>query len=271
MDPLQAIVLGIVQGLTEFLPISSSGHLVIAHSLFGWKTEYDLAFDVALHLGTLLAVLIYFQRDFVGMVGAVLAGARRRSFDDPLARLALLIVAGTVPAIAIGFLVQGLAEEAFRDPRLTATMLLLFSAVMWFADRATLQKRELLGLRLPDALIIGAAQAVALVPGVSRSGITISAGLFRGVRRADAARFSFLLAAPVTFGAVLLESAKLARSGMPDGMAVAFVAGIVASALVGFLCIAFLLRYLARFSLTIFIVYRVVLALVVWAVAWPRG
>jgi undecaprenyl-diphosphatase len=268
---VQAIVLGVIQGLTEFLPISSSGHLVIAHSLFGWQTENDLAFDVALHLGTLLAVLAYFGRAIVGIVGAVVVGLRRRSFDDPLARLGLLIVVGTAPAVVIGVLVQGLAEEAFRDPRLTAAMLLLFSGVMWLADRAATQKRDLLGVRLPDALIVGAAQAVALVPGVSRSGITVSAGLFRGIRRADAARFSFLLAAPVTFGAVVFESAKLARSGMPEGMALAFVAGVVASALVGFLCIAFLLRYLARFSLTIFIVYRVVLALVVLAVAWPRG
>ncbi|GIW06226.1 MAG: hypothetical protein KatS3mg060_1031 [Dehalococcoidia bacterium] len=131
----------------------------------------------------------------------------------PEARLGLLIVVGTIPAVVIGALVQGLAESTLRDPRLTAGMLILFSGVMWLAERAATQKRTLLGLRLPDALVVGTAQAIALVPGVSRSGITIATGLFRGIRRADAARFSFLLAAPVTFGAVVLETAKLARSG----------------------------------------------------------
>ncbi|MCS6801370.1 MAG: undecaprenyl-diphosphatase UppP [Chloroflexota bacterium] len=270
MDVVQAVILGAIQGLTEFLPISSSGHLVIAHSLFGWQTENDLAFDVALHLGTLLAVLSYFARDLFGIVGAVLAALRRRSFADPQARLGLLIIVGTIPAVVIGVLVQDLAAEAFRDPRLTAAMLVIFSGVMWLAERVALQKRDLFGVRLPDALIIGTAQAIALVPGVSRSGITISAGLFRGMRRADAARFSFLLAAPVTFGAVVLESVKLARTGMPDGLAFAFAAGILSSAVVGFLCIAFLIRFLARFSLNVFIVYRLALALLVLALTVPQ-
>jgi undecaprenyl-diphosphatase len=271
VDILQAIILGVVQGLTEFLPISSSGHLVIAHALFGWQTEHDLAFDVALHLGTLLAVLSYFARDLLSIVRGVLDAARRRSLANPEARLGLLIVAGTIPAVVIGVLVQDLAAEAFRDPRLTAAMLVIFSGVMWLAERVALQKRDVLGLRLPDAMIIGLAQAVALVPGVSRSGITISAGLFRGLRRAEAARFSFLLATPVTFGAIVFETAKLARAGMPDGFAALFAAGVVSSAIVGFLCIAFLLRFLARFSLNVFIVYRLALALVVFAVTAAGG
>ncbi|MFN8533778.1 MAG: undecaprenyl-diphosphatase UppP [Dehalococcoidia bacterium] len=271
MDVLQAIVLGVVQGLTEFLPISSSGHLVIAHALFGWQTENDLAFDVSLHIGTLAAVLVYFARDIFGIAAAMVRAIARRSLADPLARLGLLIAAGTVPAVLAGVLLQDLAANAFRDPRLTALMLILFAGVMWLAERAATQKRQLDRISLVDALLVGAAQAVALIPGVSRSGITISMGLFRGLRRDEAARFSFLLAAPVTFGAVLFEGAKLMRAGMPDGMALSFAAGILSSAAVGFLCIAFLLRYLARFSLNVFIVYRIALALVVLAVAWPRG
>ncbi|MCL6647806.1 MAG: undecaprenyl-diphosphatase UppP [Chloroflexi bacterium] len=271
MDLLQAAALGILQGLTEFLPISSSGHLVLAHTLLGWQTENDLTFDVALHLGTLAAVLTYFAREIFQLVVATVRSLLRRSFADPLARLGLCLIVGTLPGVVAGVLLESAAERAFRDPRLVALMLLLFSGVMWLAERLASQKRSLVSLRLMDALVVGAAQAVALVPGVSRSGITISAGLVRGIARADAARFSFLLAAPITAGAAVLQLTKLALSGIASEMVLPFLVGIVSSAIVGFLCIVFLLRFLSRFSLRVFIAYRVLLALIVLVIAWPRG
>jgi undecaprenyl-diphosphatase len=271
VDLLQAAALGILQGLTEFLPISSSGHLVLAHTLLGWQTENDLTFDVALHLGTLAAVLAYFAREIFQVVTATVRGLLCRSFADPLARLGLCLIVGTMPGVIAGVLLEGAAERAFRDPRLVALMLLLFSGVMWITERLASQQRSLASLRLMDALVVGAAQAVALIPGVSRSGITISAGLVLGIARADAARFSFLLAAPITAGAAVLQLTKLALSGIASEMVLPFLVGIVSSAIVGFLCIAFLLRFLSRFSLRVFIAYRVLLALIVLVIAWPRG
>jgi undecaprenyl-diphosphatase len=268
---LQAAILGAIQGLTEFLPISSSAHLVFAHALFGWQTENDLAFDVALHIGTLAAVIVYFFRDFVQIARALLDALAKRSIADPLARLGLWIAIGTVPAVIAGVLLESAAESAFRSPILVAVVMIVFSGVMWLAEQLATQKRTEAQLTLVDTLVIGAAQAVALIPGVSRSGITISTGLFRGLRRPSAARFSFLLATPVTAGAALKQMTKLAGDGVPEGMAAAMVVGILSSAVVGFLCIAFLLRYLERYTLNVFVVYRIALAIVVIIVAWPRG
>lgn len=270
MQPIQAIILGVIQGLTEFLPISSSGHLLLAHYFLDWNSSNDLIFDSALHVGTVVAVLAYFWNDFWNLAVAFVRAVLAKSFDDPMARLAAWIIVGTIPAVIAGVLLESAAESAFRDPRLVAVSLIVVAGVMWLAERAASLRLDEKSISWVDSLLIGCAQAIALIPGVSRSGITISAGLFRGLRRESAARFSFLLATPVTIGAAAKEVLRLAPSAGSVDIGV-YVLGILSSGIVGFLCIAFLLRYLQRHSLGVFIVYRVVLGLVLLAVTWPRG
>ena len=209
---VQAIVLGIVQGLTEFLPVSSSGHLIIVPALLGWDDPFieSLAFSVMLHVATLLALLIYFRSDWLRLIPAGLAALRDRSFrGDPDRKLAWLLAATTVPAVIVGVLLNDLIETAFREARLVAITLVIGAVVLWLADRLGSRTRPMAGLTFPIALGIGAAQALALVPGISRSGISISAGLFAGLDREAAARFAFLMATPITAGAGLWELRKI--------------------------------------------------------------
>ena len=270
IDLLQAIVLGIVQGLTEFLPISSSAHLVLFPWLFGWR-DPGLAFDVALHIGTIAAVLLYFRRDLLGIVAALWRGiAARAPLAEPDARLGFLIVAGSLPAAIIGFLAEEPIDAFFHRPEaqglalaIIAAMLIGVGLLMALAERAARHRREIKDLRPRDALLIGLAQAAALVPGVSRSGSTLTAGLFLNFRRADAARFSFLLSLPITGGAALKQTADLVTAGVAPADRLPFVAGILASGLVGYACIAFLLRYLQRASTLVFTLYRVGLGLLI--------
>jgi undecaprenyl-diphosphatase len=205
MDTLgQAIIMGIVQGLTEFLPISSSGHLIIVPYLAGWTDPFitSLAFSVMLHIGTLVALLVYFWRDWLRLVPAGFATIRDRSFDsDPDRRLAWLLVVATVPALVIGVLLNDVVEERFREVGLVALMLVVGAAIMWLADHWGPKRLLAIDLTFPKALGLGFAQALALIPGVSRSGISISAGLFAGLDRESAARFSFLMATPITAAA----------------------------------------------------------------------
>jgi len=263
----QAIVIGIIQGLTEFLPISSSGHLIVVPFLLGWDDVLinSLVFSVILHLGTLVALLGYFWRDWARIVPAGLATLRDRSFQgDPDRRLAWLIATTLPPAIAAGVLLNDAIETAFRRPALVAAMLVVGSAIMWLADRLGRRVLPLEGLSLPGAFVVGCAQAFALVPGISRSGVSISAGLAFGLTREAAARFSFLMATPIIAGAGAWETRKLVtgEAGVPvDGPVLA--AGFVASALAGLAAIALLLRYLRGHPLTAFIVYRLVLAAVI--------
>jgi undecaprenyl-diphosphatase len=272
MDTLgQAIVMGIVQGLTEFLPISSSGHLIIVPYLFGWDDPFitSLAFSVMLHIGTLVALLVYFWRDWIRLVPAGFATIRDRSFEsDPDRRLAWLIAVATVPALIVGFLLNDLVEARFREIGIVALMLVVGGAVMYLADRWGSKRYLSVDLTFPKALGIGAAQALALVPGISRSGISISAGLFAGLDRESAARFSFLMATPITAAAALYETVKLIRGDL--GVAVdlgPLLAGMAAALLSGLFAIGFLLRYLRTRSLNVFVAYRIVLAaivLVIW-------
>jgi undecaprenyl-diphosphatase len=274
MDTLgQAIVMGVVQGLTEFLPISSSGHLIVVPYLAGWNDPFitSLAFSVMLHIGTLIALLVYFAGDWLRLIPAGFATIRERSFEsDSDRRLAWLLVVATVPALVIGFLLNDLVETRFREIGLVALMLVVGGILMWLAERWGAKRYLPMDLTFPKALGIGFAQALALIPGVSRSGVSISAGLFAGLDRESAARFSFLMATPVTAAAAAYETLRLVRGDV--GVAVEWgplIAGMVAALVSGLLAIAVLLRYLRTRSLNIFVAYRLVLAAIV-LVVWLR-
>jgi undecaprenyl-diphosphatase len=263
----QAAVLGIVQGLTEFLPISSSGHLVIVPYLAGWDDPFitSLAFSVVLHLGTLIALLAYFWRDWLRLVPAGFAAIRDRSFrGDQDRRLAWLILVTIPPAVIAGVLLNDFFEEEVRQPLLVALMLLVGAAIIWAADRLGRKTDGMDRLGFGGAVLIGCAQAIALVPGISRSGISISAGLAVGLTREAAARFSFLMATPVIAGAGAWETRKLltGEAGVPVELG-PLVAGFAAALVSGFVAIAWLLRYLRSHPMTIFVAYRLVLAAIV--------
>jgi undecaprenyl-diphosphatase len=270
-EVLQALLLGVVQGLTEFLPISSTAHLALVPWALGWESPllHSLTFDVALHMGTLVAILLYFWSDWLRLAGGVLDLARGR--PNPGARMAGLVVLGTLPAVAIALLFQPLIETAFRAPPLMALVLALFSLVMFGAERVATRVRGMDDLRATDGVAIGCAQAVALVPGVSRSGITTSTGLLLGLERGAAARFSFLLSTPAVAGAGLKKLFDLRDVALAPGDATLMLVGAVAAGVSGWLCIRWLLRYLARETMNAFVVYRLVLAAVVLLVWLVRG
>jgi undecaprenyl-diphosphatase len=271
MDPIvQSLVMGIVQGLTEFLPISSSGHLILVPYLLGWDDAFirSLAFSVALHAGTLAALLVYFRGDWLRLVPAGLATLRDRSFaGDRDRRLAWLLVVSTIPAAVVGVVLNDPIENAIRQPGLVAIMLVLAGAVLWAADRWGSRATDIERLSIGGAFGVGAAQALALVPGVSRSGISMSAGMFAGLDREDAARYSFLMATPITALAVAYEAYKLVRGEVGPHVEVAsLVVGVVTAFVFGLLAIALLLRFVRTHSFNVFVAYRVVLAVVVLAV-----
>jgi undecaprenyl-diphosphatase len=268
---IQAIVLGIVQGLTEFLPISSSGHLIIVPWLFGWDDPFitSLAFSVMLHIGTLAALLIYFGQDWIRLVPAGLATIRDRSFnDDPDRKLAWLLVAATIPAAIAGFLLNDIIETAVRGIGLVTVMLVVGAAIMWVADRWGRRDKGVEDVTFPLAFGLGVAQSLALIPGISRSGISISAARIAGLDRQAAARFSFLMATPITFGAALFELRKLVSGEAGVDVSVGpLLAGMIAAFLAGMLAIRGLLGYLRSHSLDIFVAYRLILAAAI-AVLW---
>ncbi len=270
MDEFRAAVLGIVQGLTEFLPVSSSGHLILVPALFDWPDQ-GLAFDVGLHLGTLVALLAYFWRDWLHMTAAVPRLLRARFRPDPAdphAHLLTLIVVGSIPAAVVGLALAPWIEDHLRAAWLVAIALAAVAVVMLVAERTASHIRPLADMRLADALIIGLAQACALVPGVSRSGATISAALFRDFARADAARFAFLLGTPSFLGAALVKSPDLADSAAAGLGELAI--GFAFSAIFGLLAIHFLLRYLRTRSLLPFVWYRLVVAAITLVIAAIR-
>ena len=275
MEIWQAIVLGIVQGLTEFLPISSSAHLIIFPWLFDWETP-GLSFDASLHLGTLVAVLVYFRREIGRMIAAIplalsnpldiLLGRTISPSDRDIdARLGLLIAIATIPGLILAVAFEGAIDEFFhtdstsgRAIGVIATMMIVVGLVMLLAERLGQRNRTASALTWKDAAIIGSAQAVALIPGTSRSGATISAGLFRGLKRADAARFSFLAGMPLVLGAGLKSLLDVIVEGMSGHEVGLFVSAGVSAAVVGFVTIWGLLRYLERRSTLVFVVYRIV-------------
>jgi undecaprenyl-diphosphatase len=257
LSPLQAFMLGIVQALTEFLPISSSGHLILLPALLGWP-EQGLAFDVALHLGTAVALLAYFWRDWTRLALAGLAGiASRDARGSTEWKLLWLLILGCVPAGLAGVLFEDAIEDLLRSPIQIAALMIVFGLVLLVAERRSSRDRPIASLTWRDALAVGAAQALALAPGVSRSGVTLSAALLLGMRRADAARFSFLLGTPLVLAAGLFEGVKLVRTGVTGDERTAFAIGMVTSALVGLVVIWGLLAYLQRHSTAVFVGYRV--------------
>jgi undecaprenyl-diphosphatase len=255
----QAIVLGIVQGLGEFLPISSSGHLILFPWLFGWE-DPGLAFDVALHMGTLAALLAYFGGDFLRLARAgVRSVLERKVAGDPERRLAWGIVFASVPAAAVGFVLDTHAEGLLRRPGLVAGTLIGVGLLLLVIDRTRPARKGLADLTVVEQVLIGVAQACALVPGVSRSGATITAGRALGATRDAAARFSFLLSAPITFGAGVLKLDDM----MTAGVTLPFLTGILTSAVVGYLAIRYLLVFVRTRSYSLFVYYRLALGLLI--------
>lgn len=275
MEPLlQAIIQGVVQGLTEFLPISSSAHLILLPRLLGWDDPFltSAEFDVMLHLGTLAALLVYFWRDVLSLGRAWLASLReRRLADDPERRLAWLLVLTVIPAAVVGALFEDFFDETFRETLLVIPVLLVVGAGMLaFGERYGRRERGLERLRVRDALVIGLAQALALFPGISRSGVTIAAGLIVGLEREAAARFAFLMGIPIIAGAGLWKLRLIVSGETSAFEPLVLAAGMAASALAGLAAIAFLLRYLRTRSTGIFIVYRLLFAAVAAALIVTR-
>ena len=256
MDVFQALVLAFVQGITEFLPVSSSGHLILVPKLLGWQDQ-GLAFDVAVHVGTLLAVVAYFRRD----LALILNDTFRNLFGGPStehSRLGWQVAFATIPVGLTGLLFGDWIEAAMRDPRWIALAMILFAVVLWWIDKHNQQKRDLNTMNWRDVLVIGLAQAIALLPGVSRSGMTIAAALMMGLNREAAARYSFLLAIPVIFLAGGLKTFELIRSDLAVDWAI-LALGVAVSALVAFACIHWFLSFIRRFSMLPFAIYLLLL------------
>lgn len=262
MSIFQAIIFGLIQGLTEFIPVSSSGHLVLAHYFFG-VTETGLSFDVALHLGTLVALLIYFHKDIWVLIKAIFTKRKET-------RLAWLLVAATIPAVISGVLLESAAESAFRSPWLVATNFVIVSFVMLAAERyyhARVKKPvKLDNVKKEQALAIGVAQAIAVIPGVSRSGATITTGIFTGMDRVAATRFSFLLGIPIMFGAIIKVFSDPQTFSQFNNERTVFIVGMVTALLSGLFAIRFLLRYLSKHTLDVFAYYRLGVAAIIFAI-----
>ena len=264
----QALVLGIVQGLTELLPISSSGHLILVPWLADWEylqthEEFNQTFDVALHVGTLVAVVAYFRWDLARLVAAWIASVRRREIATPDERIAWFVVVATIPAAVVGALAEELIAEHLGEPWQIALFLAAFAVILWLADRRE-PTRRMSELGLGTALAVGLAQSLALAPGVSRSGITISAARFLGLDRDSAARFSFLLLVPIVFGASLWKGlTEVVLGDLPPGSSGPFLVGMIAAAVSGLAAIWALLGYVRRHDYSVFVVYRLLAALVI--------
>jgi len=267
MTPFQAIALGVIQGLSEFLPISSSAHLALVPWLLGWE-DPGLSFDVALHFGTLLAVLWYFRMEWLALIKAAFGIITTGRVETPEKRRVVYLIIATIPGAIGGFLLQKQAESAFRSPQIIAIALIVMGIVLWLVDKAVDQRRILGEMRWIDALLVGLSQVIALIPGVSRSGSTISTA--RGLRfdRESAAEFSFLMSMPIIAAAVVIEGPKALQEG---GLTNELMSGVVASAISGWLAISVLMRYVSRHSYGIFALYRVILGIVVLAVIYARG
>ncbi len=265
-EVFQAVILGIVQGASEFLPISSSGHLILVPKIFGWTGVVDsLSFDIALHFATSLAVIVYFWSDWLRLIRAFLAnisGGLVGIWKNADARLFVLLVVGSVPAAIFGYLFQDIIEEKVRNTTLVASLLIIFALVLFSAEKIGKKNHTQDSLGIFDSLLIGFAQALAIFPGVSRSGITISTGLFRNLTRIEAARFSFMLSTPIILGAALLRSKDI-LVGSADGSMLVFVAGFVAAAISSWLAIKVLLSFVQNKTFTVFVVYRIILGLAI--------
>ena len=273
MSIFQSIILGAVQGLTEFLPISSSAHLIIFPWFLHWP-DPGLSFDVALHVGTLLAVVAYFWRDWIEIFRKAIGirinkdKNRDRNRDENKNgvgdKLLWFLIVATIPGAAVGWLLEEKAETVLRAPLLIAATLAGLGIILWLADRWSLKKKNLKQMNWLDSILIGLAQALAIIPGISRSGVTMSAGLMREYSRETAARFSFLLATPIILGSAVFKAKDLLGVG---GIDIHFIIGIITSAIIGFLAIRFLLKFLEKNSFALFVWYRIVLAIII-GIVW---
>jgi undecaprenyl-diphosphatase len=271
MNLFQAIILGLVQGLGEFLPISSSGHLIIFPWLFNFP-DPGLSFDVALHFGTLIAIVLYFWRDFIEIISASLSsspfgrgcpeGTGEGKSYKYSKNLLLLIIIATIPGALFGYFLENKAETVFRNPLLIAATLTIMGLILYLADKYAKHKRSLNDITKKDAILIGLSQAFAIIPGVSRAGATITSGLFLGLDRVSAARFSFLLSAPIIFGATIIKFPSFIKSGVGSYEIIA----VAAATFSGYLAIAWLLKFVEKVSYKIFFWYRLALALIIVAV-----
>jgi undecaprenyl-diphosphatase len=262
MSTLQAAILGLVQGLGEFLPISSSAHLVLIPWLFKWN-DPGLTFDIALHIGTLIAVAIYFWKDWLKLITKGVTDVRSME-----GKLFWYLVAATIPGAVGGVLLEKKAETIFREPILISTMLILLGVLLYWADRKSVKHIEMNRITFKTSLFIGLSQALAIIPGVSRSGITMTMGLLMGLTREGAARFSFLLAAPIIFGAALVKLPFLISN--PSIITINFIIGILVSFIIGILSIGFLLRYVQTRNFLPFAWYRFILGSLVIVIVLIR-
>ncbi len=261
----QAIILGIVQGASEFLPISSSGHLILIPNIFGWNGLVNsLTFDVALHLGTTVAVVAFFWKDWLKLFSSFLKSlpkGPKALWEEPNSRLLLLLGVGSIPAAFAGFFLEKTIEESFRSNLLVAFDLIVFALLLYWIDRISKKRRLEAKITLFDSIFIGIAQAIALFPGVSRSGITISAGLLRDLNRETATRFSFLLSTPAILGASLLKLTDISTD-FGDNRGIFFV-GFLSAAISGWFAIKILLSYVKRNNFNIFVIYRILLGVAI--------
>ena len=269
MDLVSAALLGVVQGLTEFLPVSSSGHLILARAFFGWDPgRFGIAFDAACHVGTLLAVVAYFRGDIGRLVAAAPGALSGR--DGEWERLGRLIIIGTIPIVIVGAVFGDVIEARVRTPLVVAVNLVIGGIGLIWVERIARQARDARSLGYGEALAIGVAQAAALAPGLSRSGATITVAMFQGLRRDTAARFVFLMSLPAVFAVAVKEVMELSAIGMAGIPVMLLAVGLVVSAIVGYLTVKYFVRYLAGHSLAVFAYYRFVLAAVTFVWLWAR-
>ncbi len=257
MDLLHSVILGVVQGLTEFLPISSSAHLVIVPWLFKWP-DSGMIFDVSLHMGTAVAIALYFWRDWADIL---------RRWREPM--LTYLVIA-CLPAAAVGLLFEDIIEQSFRNPLTISLLMVAMGVFLFISDRSGKKTRSEKDIKLIDAVLVGVFQALALLPGVSRSGVTMTTGLFLGLSREASAKFSFLIATPIIFGAGVFKLRHLVSDGLPGEFVLPFITGVLVSAVVGLLAIKFLLEHLKKNTFDIFVIYRFVFAGIVLLVYLTR-
>jgi undecaprenyl-diphosphatase len=265
LNIVQAIILGIVQGATEFIPVSSSGHLVLVPWLLGWQAP-GLAFTVVVHVGTAIGVVLFFWREWLAMLKSIFVWLRTHEVNADL-RLLVLLILGTIPAALVGVFFQSFVEGLFNDPMLVALMLIVTGAILFAGERLGRLERPIVALTWVDALLIGLAQMIAIVPGISRSGSTITAGLLRRVQRDDAARFSFLLSTPIIIGSGAIEVLDLAKAGLGAAQIEVLVVGFLAAFVTAFFVIRWLLTYLRSHSTDIFAAYCAIAGIVLVTIA----
>lgn len=269
-DLLHALVLGVVQGMTEFIPVSSSGHLVLVPWLLGWQSP-GLVFDTTAHLGTLVGVLFYFRRDVGEILGAWFGGWASGQWKDPAAKMGWLLIVGTIPAGLVGLVFNGFVESLFSRPAVVAIALLVTGLILVLSEKLGRRILDIRAISLRHAVVVGFAQAVALIPGMSRSGATIAAGLGMGLTRAAAARFSFLLSMPIIAAAGLYQFTEVLQNAEPAPEVGVLIIGFVASLVSGYLCVRFLLAYLQRGTLYVFAVYCWAVGALALALSLSRG